>query len=85
MDDPQLVRDRLRGSQIGATCREEQLATARRAESFNHAAIAEELQDIRQTGTRNHFETPEEASVYASRFFQVKRIVGLWKKKSISN
>ena len=54
MDDPQLVRDRLRGSQIDATCGEK-LATARRAESLDHAAIAEELQDIRQTGTRNHF------------------------------
>ena len=75
VDDPQLVRDRLRGSKIDAACRE-QLATAWRAESFNHAAIAEELQDIRQTGTRNHFETLEEASVYASRFFQVKRICG---------
>ena len=42
VDDPQLVRDRLRGSQIDATCREK-LATARRAESLDHAAIAEEL------------------------------------------
>ena len=32
------------------------------------------------------FETLEEASVCASRFFQVKRIcVGLWKNKSIPN
>ena len=74
-DTPQRVRDYLRGSRIDAAGRE-QLATARRAESFDHAAIAEELQDIRQTGTRNHFETLEEASVYASRFFQVKRICG---------
>ena len=51
-DTPQRVRDYLRGSRIDAAGRE-QLATARRAESFDHAAIAEELHDIRQTGTRN--------------------------------
>ena len=54
VDDPQLVRDRLRGSQVDATYRE-QLATARRPESFNHAAIAEELQDIRQNWNSESF------------------------------